>query len=260
MNYSVKLLLLTLLLGTASLSTLHAAAASNSSDESGNGKGEKRKAEDIDENDGKAAKRVKIDTVEDKKNEEDTKKVQLTQELKQAIIDKDEHKAAHLLVAGADANGEFGKSNSSGNTITFLHHATQTGKESIAQLLLECNANPNAICTRLTPLHDAVLYSRTNLVRRMIEHKAHVNLPMDGNETALHYAACALNQPIVQLLVAAGADRTAKNRAGRTPYQEAKRASASKEFLKLLQAPVPLFAPGALTGNHAGAGSVSTAP
>jgi ankyrin repeat protein len=61
----------------------------------------------------------------------------------------------------------------------------------------------------------------------LLENGAHVNVPGDENETALHDAVACNKLEIVRLLIAKGADVHARNSRGLTP-----RCDASEDVIR----------------------------
>ena len=58
---------------------------------------------------------------------------------------------------------------------------------------------------------------RTDIARLLIEHGADVNRAMPEGNTALHFAVSDQNPELIRLLLAAGADKSAKTKQGYTP-------------------------------------------
>jgi ankyrin repeat protein len=121
-----------------------------------------------------------------------------------------------LLSAGADVNakgGPWGRSP--------LHLAALHGQTEIATLLLKAGADVHGrSATGATPLHDALL-----------EAGADVNAVDNRRYTPLHYAADRKMVNAAKLLIAAGADTTAKDRGFITPRDLAR----GDEMIELLR-------------------------
>ena len=103
---------------------------------------------------------------------------------------------------------------------TPLIAATLRGDAAMVELLVRKGAEPDGgRPDGTTPLHMAVLCNHPETVKVLLANGAKVNAADDLGLTALHYAAGApFEDPTVtDLLLAAGADRTAKDKKGRTP-------------------------------------------
>jgi len=68
-----------------------------------------------------------------------------------------------------------------------------------------------------TPLHEAALRGRKEVVELVIDKDADVNAKNWEGGTPLHYAALTGRKEIAELLIAAGADVNAKDVSGKTP-------------------------------------------
>jgi ankyrin repeat protein len=164
--------------------------------------------------------------------------------------------ARDLLERGADPNGPGGEE------WTNLSIACARGDEALARLLLEAGATPNDndslyhsveprddACLRLLLEHDATVpgtnalhhaldYERLEPVRLLLEHGGEPNEYPDW--PALHHAVLRGRSPeFARLLVAHGADPTARDENGRTAYQHAIRrgSAALAETLRELGSP-----------------------
>ncbi|MBX3323918.1 MAG: ankyrin repeat domain-containing protein [Phycisphaeraceae bacterium] len=89
--------------------------------------------------------------------------------------------------------------------------------------------NPDSVhsrCVRrLTPLHNAALASRADVVRLLIDSGADVNAGSHSNWTALHVASERGAEDVVRLLLKAGASPTVQTKNGTSPLMEACRES-----------------------------------
>jgi len=100
-----------------------------------------------------------------------------------------------------------------------LHDAALKGHVEIAKVLIaagfSCDeTNPNGN----TPLHDAALGGHVELIRVLIDCGARVNAPnTESGATPLHIACSWGREVAAAALLAAGADRSARNFAGQTP-------------------------------------------
>ncbi|MBI1216671.1 MAG: hypothetical protein GC185_12745 [Alphaproteobacteria bacterium] len=126
-------------------------------------------------------------------------------------LDKDRHSIAVALIqAGADVNLQdaMGKSP--------LHRAVSQSQEAFVLTLLKMGANPDLRDTLgRTPLHE-VSTARPDLIDTLISYKADPNArDRDGN-TPLHIFIDKI--PMVEHLLAGGADPNVKNDYGVSPY------------------------------------------
>ncbi|PHZ08986.1 ankyrin, partial [Rhizopus microsporus ATCC 52813] len=102
---------------------------------------------------------------------------------------------------------------------TILHRACTDGSfEKVKELLSIAGANS---CERdnagYTPLHEAALRGKTDIVRLLLEYNADVNSRGADLDTPLHDAAENGHTEVVQLLLEYGADMTIANSKGQTP-------------------------------------------
>ncbi len=106
---------------------------------------------------------------------------------------------------------------------TPLYKAVREGNVTKVRRLLERGADPNTCgAHHLSVLHIAAYWGETEIVKLLIEHKADVNFDNGGKGwTPLHSAALAggfkNHGEIISLLVKAGANAEAADRAGYTP-------------------------------------------
>lgn len=119
---------------------------------------------------------------------------------------------------------------SSGINETALGISTFGGYKEITEMLVKNGADVNyQDAFGIAPMHGAARTNRTEIIQVLIENKANVNLATpDGKETPLHYAAKYNNPDVVKLLLEKGADKTAKDSQGMTPYDAAKKDNADK--------------------------------
>jgi len=111
------------------------------------------------------------------------------------------------LVRARDRRGE-----------TPLMHAARAGQRSTVRLLLDCGADPNALCERRgTALMRAAELGDAALVSILIRAGANVSARDAEGATALHLAAGSGDFETVCALIDAGADRAVRDRRGRTP-------------------------------------------
>jgi len=103
------------------------------------------------------------------------------------------------------------------------------------QFLLEHGANPDAMdAGGSTPLMHSCVLGYREMVALLLSHKAEVNRQdRVMNYTALHYAAQKGDTEIIQLLLAAGADKTIREELDGTPLDVAyKKYTILAELLK----------------------------
>lgn len=114
--------------------------------------------------------------------------------------------AGHLLQARAEANlrDENGR--------TTLHNVLfrKTPSEELVRLLLERDAEPNAVDLRgRRPLHEAAVRGKYASLELLLAANAEVSAPDNNGDTALHDAK---DKVVVNLLVFGRADMTLQNR------------------------------------------------
>jgi ankyrin repeat protein len=98
---------------------------------------------------------------------------------------------------------------------TPLYLAAWLDQPAILSLLLQNGGDPNIGASwkgNAVPLHVASRNAHIEIVRRLIEAGAKVNVKDDGGDTPLLLAARSGSAEVVQLLIEAGADVTARNR------------------------------------------------
>ena len=98
---------------------------------------------------------------------------------------------------------------------TPLYLAAWLNQADILNILLLKGGDPNIGASwkgHAVPLHVASRNAHTEIVRRLIEAGAKVNIKDDGGDTPLMLAARSGSAEVVQLLIEAGADVTCRNR------------------------------------------------
>lgn len=116
-----------------------------------------------------------------------------------------------------------------GNTI--LHNAAaNTNNPTVVQLLLEADADPNAMNDRgQTPLHRGATNSNPVVISHLLSAGADPNAMDNDGYTPLHYAAAQSgNARAVTRLLDAGADALVESNDGRTPLHSALRYAADR--------------------------------
>lgn len=101
---------------------------------------------------------------------------------------------------------------------TPLYDAARKGNIEIVGLLIERGADVNAICHGESALLKVVALGNVKMAKELIRKGANVNIHDEhlGN-TPLHYAVAKKNTPMIDLLLANGADMYATNNRGETP-------------------------------------------
>jgi ankyrin repeat protein len=106
------------------------------------------------------------------------------------------------------------------------------------EALLDQGANPNVRLKRgsfeLSILIWAAQHQYAKVVKLLVEHKVEVDWRDVWKETALLYAAHTGNKAIVEILIAGGADPSAKDDQGSSVLDAAKE-SKNEEVIKLIE-------------------------
>lgn len=137
--------------------------------------------------------------------------------LHDAVRNGNVQEVEHLLASGADPNALDARGNPP------LFQAAWTGNAAIITNLLDHGADVNRRNseTTSTSLLYAVLSGREAVVRLLLNKGARVDFRYRDNQTVLHIAAAEGNVPILEELLAAGADVNAADRRDRTALDEA---------------------------------------
>lgn len=139
-----------------------------------------------------------------------------------AIAKQEKEMVALLLEKGADANLADPETRR-----TPLIGAVWQDQKEVINLLLEHKAQVDQPGARAeTPLIYAAMNNRLAAAKALLAHKARVDLADELGATALHYAA-ETAEPMVELLLAAGASPKAVTKAGETPLHFTAIAQAS---------------------------------
>lgn len=122
------------------------------------------------------------------------------------------------------------------------------GQSRYLRLYLEAGADINLAqpMNGVTGLHVAVQHNLPEMVRFFLDHGAKVDQACHDDapttdpghvygETALHFAAAGADREIVQMLLAAGADRSAMSSRGESPLDYAVRKNRPEDVLGLLR-------------------------
>jgi hypothetical protein len=125
-----------------------------------------------------------------------------------------------LLAQGADPNGRTGE-----NTFrqAFLLRAVMRGGKDVVAALLAAGADPEyGNGTNATPLYIAAVLGEADVLDALLDGGARVNaaLPENG-QTALHGAATTGQAEATRRLLARGAERNKRDKAGKTPLDVA---------------------------------------
>ena len=121
------------------------------------------------------------------------------------------------------------------STVGDIQDAAKSGDIERVRTLL--NSNPNLLSSKtdegLTPLHEAALYGRKEVVELLLDRKAEINSTDNGGGTALHYAAMNDHKDVVELLLTNNAEVNATNLDGDTPLDYAAM-KGHNDIIKLL--------------------------
>jgi hypothetical protein len=112
-----------------------------------------------------------------------------------------------------DAGGDVNLAQE-GNEVTGLHVAVSANFPDVVQFFLDAGAHVNQACHDDAPTSDP----------------GHVY-----GETALHFAAARADQEIIEMLLAAGADKSARSSKGQTPLDYAQQNDRSEDIFQLLR-------------------------
>lgn len=98
-----------------------------------------------------------------------------------------------------------------------LYWSVRNGRADLVQVLLTHRADRNRRDQKGSPLYWSVVDNRLDILQLLIAARADVNLAYEGEEwTPLHKAAHDGNAQAYQMLLAAGADRSRRNSAGKS--------------------------------------------
>lgn len=122
-----------------------------------------------------------------------------------------------------------------GQRETPLHCAVFGNKPSVLQLLVKAGVSVNCLAHpgRQTPIYNAVLNQKIDMVEQLINLNADVNVKDASSVTPLHHAISSQNNDIIRLLIQKGAHLENKTIDGLTPLHIAV-IDGSEESTKLL--------------------------
>ena len=124
----------------------------------------------------------------------------------------------------------------SGDGFSALHLACFFGSLETAALLVEKGANVNIHADNMSdlrPLHSACVAGQGAIVALLLKAGAKVNIIQSGGYTPLMAVASLGNDPVVDLLLEYGADKTVKSDDGRTAADFAEAAGFEALLAKL---------------------------
>lgn len=103
--------------------------------------------------------------------------------------------------------------------MTALHYASMVGNLDIVKLLRENEADINIMnVSGETPLHFAVMLGHEDTALFLLDGTTNINAKNDRKETLLHYACRHNLISVAERILIKGADRCAKDKNGKTPY------------------------------------------
>ena len=133
---------------------------------------------------------------------------------------RDERRASPLQGAKVD-HGDAGRGSRGAAPKSVVMHAADMGDLQVFQLLMDDGAGGRQRTWSggrgNTPLHQAALYNRLDIVKWCVENGCEVNMPGEHRYTALHFAAKYGYCELVAYLLDAGADAAAISADQKTP-------------------------------------------
>lgn len=136
-------------------------------------------------------------------------------EFHDAILNDNLEKVKALLKANPDLVFSIDTNNSG---YTPLHEAAMMNRPDLVALLLANKADVNAKGEKgVTVLHEAAVAGRMNVVELLLAHNADVDAREDDGATPLFAAVVGGHRDVVGMLVAHKADVNARDKKGNTP-------------------------------------------
>lgn len=122
---------------------------------------------------------------------------------------------------------------------TALHFVAERGYVKAAKLLLDNNADVNAVSedSGSTPLHNAAFGSYSfcpEMVELLINHNADINAQDDDNNTPLHLAARGDRLEAAEILISRGAKVNILNKENKTALDLAIEHGSSAKMIRLI--------------------------
>jgi ankyrin repeat protein len=136
-----------------------------------------------------------------------------------AAVPRGEGQGAALLRKNPDLARAF-----SADGFTPLHLSAYFGQETMARILLDRRADPDAVSRNpmaLRPLHSAAVSPSLGIAAMLLAHGAQVNAKQHGGWTPLHAAAFNGDLAMAECLLAHGADPGSASDDGKTPLDVA---------------------------------------
>ncbi len=118
---------------------------------------------------------------------------------------------------------------------TGLYCAAQEGHADIVKLFLDKGAKPDHKVKEVTPLHQACIKGRTEVVKLLIGHTANVDFVDPAGNSSLYMACLKGHTEVVNILVEANADLNLTGKGGATALYIASR-KGHMEIVKILLA------------------------
>jgi len=117
-----------------------------------------------------------------------------------------EHNDMSLVHQGLAGGGDVNVSNLQGVTPLILAVKNWPQNTQLITTLLKAGANPNAVSSDTSPIHEAVRKNSQQVLQLLLEHGAQVNLQITDGKTPLHLAIQQSQFEMVNYLLSKGAD------------------------------------------------------